>query len=1347
MIMKNKKPRTWIYRRFSLLFQPATALMQRLTFMWRTLVLTFLTLLAFSVISGYLYTHINKVIKTSEHELVGLTILSPLFKTVQLMQQHRGLSSAVLGGTVTLKEPRQTKQMQTDNAFVALKGTLPLVTINTEQWQKIVSEWEEVKTKGMALSVSDNFEKQTMIVDRLLFFAQTIADTYELTNHPNLDTFYLLDTTIRQLASAQEYLGQIRAFGTGILARKESSELQKVQINTLVGQANKAIYLLQRNLEKTARYNPSIAQSLLESSQETFKNTHYIFSLVESDILLEGHQITPENFFDITTTAIDNTYTVMYGVLLPTTELLIKKQHVNATQVLITSAIIVLLAFFSVFYFAAGIYIATVKGIDAIARTTVTFAEGDLNSRLELNPKSELNTIIKSFNYMADELTRLINAEKEDKARINSIIDSAHDALIQINAKGEITGWSHQAESIFGWRQGDVLGKTLPNTVIPSQSRDAYITELNQFLVSHQDTDTNKVREKNALHRDGHEFPIEISVASLKVNGGYEFNAFVRDISERKQIESSLKASEEHYGSIFENSLTEIFIFDADTYRFIKANRGACENIGYSQEELSELTPLDIKPEVSLEQFNQLVEPLRTGTTEMIQFITKHQRKDGSCYGVEIYLQLTHFLLKPAFVAIILDITERQKSEEKQQLSEKVFHDTDEGITITDAEGNIFDVNPAFTKITGYTLEEIIGKNPKILSSGKQKPEFYTHMWKEINEKGHWQGELWNRTKSGKLYAELLSISHILDDAGNVMHYVGIFSDITHSKKQQEIMEQMAHYDVLTQLPNRVLLTDRFSQALAHSKRKKSMLAVCFLDLDHFKPVNDLHGHETGDELLIEVATRIQDSIRNEDTVSRQGGDEFVLLLGDMESIPQCEQMLTRIIKALAQPYKIDGQLICISASLGVTLYPLDDADLDTLMRHADQAMYQAKLDGRNRFHLFSAEQDQLLIQRSVQLKEIEKALSNQEFSLYYQPKVNMKMGKVFGAEALIRWIHPEKGLIPPLEFLPIIEETGLEIEIGKWVINEALKQLDIWREQGINIEVSINISSYHMQYPSFIDDLDVALAQYPKVYSKNVQLEILESSALGDLNAISKIIKSCIHTLGVNVALDDFGTGYSSLTHIRSLAVQTIKIDQSFVRDMLDDPNDYAIIDGVIGLAEAFNREVIAEGVETTEHGIMLLATGCNQAQGYGIARPMPAGDFPAWLSSYTPDARWKSFIDKKYSPKEIKIQLLLLSLHHWRNNFENNIQTEPGSVDRWPVLKSKKCQCGIFINQATLENTFNESWLKELDLAHIEMHDTASALFNKHQEGKVERARSGFIELQKSYEKMVSLLEHYQQ
>jgi len=610
-------------------------------------------------------------------------------------------------------------------------------------------------------------------------------------------------------------------------------------------------------------------------------------------------------------------------------------------------------------------------------------------------------------------------------------------------------------------------------------------------------------------------------------------------------------------------------------------------------------------------------EPIIGSNNQLLGTFAIYQRKPSM--PTEHDFKLLEFAVQLSVIAI-----ERNLSDKKIKLSSRVFSDTNEGLMITDTTGKIIDINPAFTRTTGYSRHEVLGQTPNILSSDKQSPAFFIEMWQNLIEQGHWYGEVWNKKKNGELFAARLSISSLTNDDDDTLHYVGLFSDITEIKQQQQKLELMAHYDMLTKLPNRSLLADRFRSSIAHSKRTDTMFGVCFLDLDNFKPVNDSYGHDIGDQLLIAVAQRLKTNIRDEDTASRQGGDEFVLLLGDIESFDHCNEILQRINYFLAQPYIIAGHTFNISVSIGVTLYPGDDADLDTLLRHADYSMYQAKLAGKNRFHLFNPEHDQLTIKKHLQLDEIQQALSNNEFVLYYQPKINMKSGEVFGAEALIRWLHPEKGLIPPLEFLPIIEGSELENRIGDWVINEALKQIVAWQNQRIFIEVSVNIASYHLLSSAFLTQLENALASHPNLNSKYLQLEILESSALGDLNTIRNILNTCQDVLGVNIALDDFGTGYSSLTHLKNLPANTIKIDQYFVKNMLDDPDDYAIINGVLALADSFNREVIAEGVETTEHGLMLLNMGCYAAQGYGIARPMPASEFPNWLHNYTPNQQW---------------------------------------------------------------------------------------------------------------------------
>jgi diguanylate cyclase (GGDEF)-like protein len=498
-------------------------------------------------------------------------------------------------------------------------------------------------------------------------------------------------------------------------------------------------------------------------------------------------------------------------------------------------------------------------------------------------------------------------------------------------------------------------------------------------------------------------------------------------------------------------------------------------------------------------------------------------------------------------------------------------------------------------------------------------------MWAQITQRGFWSGEIWNRRKNGEIYAELESISVVRDADGVIQNYVGLFTDITAIKDHQRQLDHIAHYDVLTGLPNRVLLADRLQQAMAHCQRHGHTLALAYFDLDGFKAVNDAHGHAAGDGLLIAVASNIAATLRDGDTLARIGGDEFVALLVDVDPILEIETVLARLLGAAAMPVTVAGIPFQISASIGVTIYPQDGVDADQLMRHADQAMYLAKQAGKNRYHLFDVAQDAAVQTQRESLEHIRRALRHNEFVLFYQPKVNIRTGAVIGAEALIRWQHPDRGLLAPAAFLPVIEEHPLSVEVGEWVIASALAQMSTWYATGLDVPVSVNIGARQLQQEGFAQRLGAALAAHPQVPPHSLELEILETSALEDIRAVADIMVAC-QAIGVRFALDDFGTGYSSLTYLKHLPAEMIKIDQSFVRDMMADPDDLAIVKGVIGLASAFQRNVIAEGVETAVHGRQLLALGADLAQGYGIARPMPADQIEDWVARWRKDATWQA-------------------------------------------------------------------------------------------------------------------------
>jgi len=566
---------------------------------------------------------------------------------------------------------------------------------------------------------------------------------------------------------------------------------------------------------------------------------------------------------------------------------------------------------------------------------------------------------------------------------------------------------------------------------------------------------------------------------------------------------------------------------------------------------------------------------------------------------------------------------EKTASDARLQLAASVFSHAHEGIMITDERGVIVEVNATFTRITGYSREEAIGRNRSILQSDRHTQDFYQCITESLAEKDHWYGEVWCRRKNGEVYPQMATMSAVRGREGRTVNYVSLFTDITSMKENQRQLERIAHFDLLTGLPNRALLADRLDQAVLQSRRRQRPMGVAFLDLDGFKAINDKHGHVAGDQLLVTLAHRIKGVLRESDTLARIGGDEFVAILADLEGSQACEPLIERMLRAAAAPVRVGDEMLQVTASMGVTIYPQDPAEPELLIRHADQAMYLAKQAGKNRSQFFDVMQDAAVKTQRESLEDVRQALHTGAFVLHYQPKLNMRSGSVTGAEALIRWEHPQRGLLAPGTFLPVIEDHPLSTELSLWVIDSALAQMAQWHELGLDMPVSVNVGARLLQDLGFSAALAQRLQRYPGVRPSWLDLEVLETSAIEDVVTVNKVMHAC-QDLGVRFALDDFGTGYSSLTYLRHLPVDTLKIDRSFVQGMLSDPDDLAIVEGIIGLARAFRRNVIAEGVETPAHGERLLALGCDCAQGFGIARPMPARLVPGWLDDWRAGGCW---------------------------------------------------------------------------------------------------------------------------
>ncbi len=728
------------------------------------------------------------------------------------------------------------------------------------------------------------------------------------------------------------------------------------------------------------------------------------------------------------------------------------------------------------------------------------------------------------------------------------------------------------------------------------------------------------IGEERFTGEDGQCVIIETRKMPLFTEDGHRKELVVigRDITVHAKAAAQLLESEKKYRLLFESSRDALMTLAPPSWKFASANAAALQLFGAtSVAEFITLGPRDVSPErqpdgrSSAEKVQEMISTAIREGSHLFEW--EHQRIGGKAFGTDVLLTRMEVEGQVTIQATVRDITRRRMAEENLRITASVFDASQEAIMIADANGSIIDVNPAFTRITGYSREEVIGKNPKILSSGLQDKVFYARMWQSLNQDGIWHGDIRNRRKSGDIYAEMLSITVIRNNYGKALRYVAIFSDITHLKEREAELSRVAHYDALTGIPNRVLLADRMMQAIAQTVRGQNMMAICYLDLDCFKPINDSLGHKAGDEVLIEIARRIENTIRGGDTVARLGGDEFVALLLGLEKGEECVSTLARLLAAISEPISVKDKFVSVSASIGVSLYPLDNEDPDTLLRHADQAMYVAKQSGKNRYHIYDTESDRRARDQHTFLKSIRHALEHDQFELHYQPKVDLSTQKLVGAEALIRWRHPERGLLLPAEFLRYVDNTDLDIEIGEWVTATALAQMDAWRKSGLNIKVSINISGYHMETSGFLEKLQQQLAAFPDLPQDSLQIEVLETVALNDIAVVRGIIESC-RKIGVGFALDDFGTGYSSLSYLRNLPVEVLKIDQSFVREMLKDKGDMSIVQGIIALAGAFDCQTVAEGVETEVHYQALLNLGCDVGQGFGIAHPMPPDMLTHW-------------------------------------------------------------------------------------------------------------------------------------
>jgi len=861
------------------------------------------------------------------------------------------------------------------------------------------------------------------------------------------------------------------------------------------------------------------------------------------------------------------------------------------------------------------------RPIQQLTQAADRIAAGDLSQRAPQGGIDELGRLAHAFNHMTDALAdarRNLEAQvevrshelREISALQNEILDKAGALVVVLDHEGRIRRFNRACEELTQYSFADVEGRFVWDFLLAPEERESVREEAFSALARNP-TALRNARTNHWVARDGTRRLIEWSNSVLvDEHGAMEFMVCIgTDVTEKRLAEATLQESAQRLneaqriaqvGSWELDLASNKLNWSDEIFRLFEIDKTA---FGASYEAfLNAIHPED------RERVNQAyADSLATRTPYEIAH--RLRMPDGRIKWVNERCE-THYdeqgkALRSA--GTVQDITERKLAEEALLLYANVFEHSGEAILISDSDQRILAVNPAFTRLTGYTINEIRGANPNILASGQTPTETYRAMWTALDQAGYWQGEIVDRRKDNTLYPKWMAISAVHDVEGNITHYIASFTDITERKMAEAQISQLAYHDTLTGLLNRFSLKSQLEQALAMAHRDQRALAVMFLDMDRFKTINDTLGHAVGDKLLMEVANRLRNSVRESDIVARPGGDEFVVVLTEVEDATAAARLADKILQVLGQRYRLGKNELHSTVSIGLAFYPNDGDDGETLMKNADTAMYHAKSQGRNNIQFFTAEMNQAAVKRLMLDQDLREAVETKQFELHYQPQLDSRNGRTVGVEALVRWRHPRNGLVSPAEFIPVAEETGLILQLGEWVLDEACRQLRIWRDDGIkDVTMAVNLSAHQLHAPVLLAQVAHALEKHG-LAGADLELEITESVAMHDPDAsISKL--KALRDLGVRLSIDDFGTGYSSLSYLKLLPIHTLKLDQSFVRDIETDSNDVAICTATIALAHNLGLAVTAEGVETEAQRLLLTSHHCDFMQGFLFSRPLPA-------------------------------------------------------------------------------------------------------------------------------------------
>ena len=802
-----------------------------------------------------------------------------------------------------------------------------------------------------------------------------------------------------------------------------------------------------------------------------------------------------------------------------------------------------------------------------------------------------------------------LNATQQSANHLRSILDSIHLGIQENDLEGVITYSNTTHHQLLGLSPGKLIGKRIWD-LLQDPTDKADIRDYLTYLIAEQPFPEPMI---NLYQRtDGSEIWLRMDWC-YRLNPQGElvgFTTIITDVSEHKEFEFSFADSEVQWKEAMNQTDHIVFMLSQTNelqkancafYRFVELNRSETQSM-----QIERLIPKASPVAQSILAHLANIQPneslvVDVDPASIYEIRSKNMVDD---YGIHIGRLIT-----------VTDLSDIKSLNKRLKLFSSVFENTAEGIMVTDERKNIIDINAAFTEITGYTRDDVLNKKPTILSSGRHNRNFYTEIWRDVRNTGRWSGEIWNRHKSGRVFPELLTINVIRDVDDKVTHYIGIFSDISSLKRTQEKIEHLSQYDALTDLPNRSLVIERLEQAVKHARRTQKRCALVLLDLDRFKHINESYGHSIGDRLLCAVANNLRLVVRDDDTLARVGGDEFVLLFEDIDNTEHLGFMIERIQSALANAIELPDQCVNMTASMGICVYPEDGSNASELMRNVDAAMYHAKAQGRNTYQFYTEELTHKAFEILSLENDLRQAIKKSELELYYQPQIELETGTIVGAEALLRWKHRTLGTVSPSRFIPIAEESGLIVDIGDWVLEEGCKQIRAWQNKGINLHhLAINVAAMQLIRGGLVERLSNLLALY-RIDPKWIELEVTEGFVM-DRSEKSIMQLGAIRQLGVSLAIDDFGTGYSSLSYLKDLPMNKLKIDQSFVRGIPDDMADTAITKTILALGVGLDISVIAEGVETEQQSAFLYSAGCHYAQGYLYGKPMPADEFEALLS-----------------------------------------------------------------------------------------------------------------------------------